>query len=156
MLERARSRARRRGVVFALTADDISVPKLCPVLTLPLRLTGRRSDQSPSLDRLDPQRGYVPDNVRVISDRANRLKGDRTSRELRRLAISGRRELRSDYWLIAEYLEREVGLEAKRTAASNVDGVLLFNLRINGELALTSAYATAVGAVSRVTARRRR
>jgi hypothetical protein len=49
----------------------------------------------------------VDGNVRVISDRANRLKGKRTLNELLDLAERGPPELRSDYRMIATYLQRE-------------------------------------------------
>lgn len=36
----------------------------------------------PSLDRINPDRGYVPGNVQVISFRANTLKNNATREEL--------------------------------------------------------------------------
>ncbi len=42
-------------------------------------------DASPSLDRLEPTRGYVKGNVAVISYRANRIKTDATAEELQRV-----------------------------------------------------------------------
>jgi hypothetical protein len=41
-----------------------------------------RSDNLPSIDRIDPSKGYVKGNVWVISWRANRLKSDATFEEL--------------------------------------------------------------------------
>jgi len=46
---------------------------------------GRRDD-SPSIDRLVPNAGYVPSNIIVMSDRANRIKNDGTAEEHRRIA----------------------------------------------------------------------
>lgn len=43
-------------------------------------------DTSPTLDRLNNAWGYVPGNIAVISHRANKLKGDATAKELRRIA----------------------------------------------------------------------
>lgn len=40
--------------------------------------------RSPSLDRINWKKGYVPGNVRVISQRANLILGDATADELRR------------------------------------------------------------------------
>ncbi|UOF81207.1 restriction endonuclease pacI-beta-alpha-metal hnh motif 1.97A [Caudoviricetes sp.] len=45
----------------------------------------RPNDNSPSVDRLVPHLGYVPGNVRVISWRANILRRDATTRELKKL-----------------------------------------------------------------------
>jgi hypothetical protein len=61
----------------------------CPVLGLPLNytvLTGRPEDNSPSIDRFDNDLGYVHGNVRVISNRANRLKSDGTKEEHLKIA----------------------------------------------------------------------
>jgi hypothetical protein len=74
---------------------------------MPLQILGARSDGSPSLDRIDPGQGYVPGNVRVISDRANRLKGDRSIETLRLLSATAAASLRADYALVAAYVERE-------------------------------------------------
>lgn len=41
---------------------------------------------SPSLDRIEPDLGYVAGNAIVISNRANRLKSDATIDELRAIA----------------------------------------------------------------------
>lgn len=70
----ARARARKRGIPFDLLLEDIVIPPVCPVLGLPM--------DRPSLDRFDPTRGYTPDNIRVISTRANTLKSDGTVAEL--------------------------------------------------------------------------
>jgi hypothetical protein len=83
MIWGAKARAKTRGVPFSLTEDDIMVPERCPVLGVLLeRGEGRPTDYSPSLDRLVPELGYVPGNVQVISNRANRIKADATIAEL--------------------------------------------------------------------------
>ena len=87
--ERARERARDRGLPFMIAKDSINIPPTCPALGLVIELRGQRSASSPSLDQIEPERGYVPGNVRVISDRANRLKGGRNLHQLRRLAETG-------------------------------------------------------------------
>jgi hypothetical protein len=80
----AKRRASERGLVFTIGLKDIVVPEVCPVLGIAL-VPGTRSnyDNSPSLDRKDPARGYTPDNIRVISNRANRFKSDASLGELR-------------------------------------------------------------------------
>lgn len=89
MLTTARNRAKTKGLPFDLTEDDIDIPVFCPVLGIKLERgvegTGR-SDASPSLDRIVPERGYVKGNVVVVSNRANRMKNDGSPEELRRLA----------------------------------------------------------------------
>lgn len=89
MLESARHRAKKRGIEFSITTDDIVIPERCPLLGIPLlRHTGYRSDSNPSLDRIDNSKGYVPGNVQVISLRANRLKSDATLAELIQLTVA--------------------------------------------------------------------
>jgi hypothetical protein len=88
MLQNARVRARRAGVPFTITVNDIVIPTHCPILGIPLFPKQGRGggENSPSLDRVHNSRGYVPGNVIVISNRANRLKSDATVEELRDIA----------------------------------------------------------------------
>ena len=86
-LWRAKARAVRCGMEFALTLEDApDVPVYCPVLGIKLeagRVNGKHNPASPSLDRIDGRKGYVPGNVRIISYRANTLKTNATVAELR-------------------------------------------------------------------------
>lgn len=70
---KAKERCKRSGVMFVIAVSDITVPAVCPVMGIPMTVGGAR-DNSPSLDRIDPSRGYVPGNVCVICYRANRIK----------------------------------------------------------------------------------
>lgn len=84
----ARARAKRKGVPFEISVDDIFVPEFCPVLGIKLeqgRGKGRR-DHSPTLDRIEPSLGYVRGNIAVISGRANTLKSNGTPEEHVRIA----------------------------------------------------------------------
>lgn len=95
MLQRCRGRAARHGIAFDLSEDDVVIPTNCPVLGIPIRagFTGRRGPRpdSPSLDRIRPWLGYVRGNVRVISHRANTLKGDASVYELELVLVDLRR-----------------------------------------------------------------
>jgi len=89
LVRQAKRRAARKELPFDLTADDIVVPDFCPALGIPLyRAVGRKAQgpHSPTLDRIDPDLGYVRGNVRVISARANQIKSDATPSELLRVA----------------------------------------------------------------------
>lgn len=80
----ARDRHRRRGIPFDLKLEDIIIPQMCPVLGIPLIAgTDKFQDASPSIDRLDPTKGYTSDNITVMSFRANALKRDATLDELK-------------------------------------------------------------------------
>jgi hypothetical protein len=86
MVAQAKHRAKLKGVPFSITVSDIVIPDVCPALGISIaRSTGRASDDSPSLDRIVPELGYVPGNIAVISHRANRLKNDATLEEIKRL-----------------------------------------------------------------------
>lgn len=84
-----RARAKRLKIEFKLEPSDIVVPTLCPVLNIPILYgtpSGKRkggSDNSPSVDRINPKLGYVKGNVKVISKRANLLKNNATVEELK-------------------------------------------------------------------------
>ncbi len=77
----ARKRAQRFGVPFDIEPDDIHIPAVCAVLGI--ALDGSSRDRTPSLDRIVPTKGYVRGNIRVISFRANRIKSDASTLELR-------------------------------------------------------------------------
>lgn len=86
MLAEAKKRAKRDGLPFEIIESDIVVPKICPVLGIPLQIgVGFRSENSPSLDKIIPNKGYTKDNICVISYRANRLKSDASLAELEKV-----------------------------------------------------------------------
>lgn len=88
LLSNAKARAKKKRVRFSLTREDIVVPDVCPVLSIPLTISdkGHATDNSPNLDRLDPSKGYVRGNVVVISNKANRIKNNATSDEVQAVA----------------------------------------------------------------------
>lgn len=86
LLTTAKSRAKRLRLPFNLTIENIVIPSECPVLGIPLLTkAGKRTDNTPSLDRIIPDKGYVKGNIKIISWRANRLKCDASLAELIRL-----------------------------------------------------------------------
>ena len=87
MLSSAKDRSRLKNLAFDITIDDISAPITCPVLGIELNWLNRvQANNSPSLDRIIPELGYVRGNVMVISRKANAIKSDATPDELRRVA----------------------------------------------------------------------
>lgn len=79
------ARAKQKGLDVNISPEQMpDIPKLCPVLGIPMGLKGRgwNRDNWPSIDRIDPSIGYVPENIRVISYRANALKSNATSDEV--------------------------------------------------------------------------
>ena len=81
----AKYRAKRRGLEFAISADDLMpAPEFCPVFpTIRLRYgIGPRSAASASIDRKDSRKGYIKGNVTIMSRRANLLKNNASTAEL--------------------------------------------------------------------------
>jgi hypothetical protein len=79
---RAKRRARAKGLPFTITEADIQVPEFCPILGVPLTIIVGENKYSPSLDQIEPGKGYTPDNIQVISNRANMLKNNATVDEI--------------------------------------------------------------------------
>lgn len=100
LLRFAKARAKKYDLEFSLSEDDISVPDACPILGIPLiRGIGKPVPGSPTIDRIDSTGGYTPDNVQVISWRANTLKKDANTEELIKLgawATSMRQKIKEE------------------------------------------------------------
>jgi hypothetical protein len=82
----AKKRAQQKNISFSILKTDIVIPKVCPVLGIPLRMGyGQPLDGSPSIDRIIPELGYTKGNICVISHRANTLKRDGKLHELEKV-----------------------------------------------------------------------
>lgn len=82
-LNSIRERARKKGLDFDLTKEDIVYPLICPILGIPIKIGKfKNQDNNPSVDRIDNHKGYTRNNIRVISKRANSLKSNATIEEL--------------------------------------------------------------------------
>lgn len=79
----ARDRARRMGLAFDLDFKKLLIPDMCPVLGI--KLNDGSFDGKPTLDRLVPDQGYTMANTRIISMKANVLKGDATIEQLEKV-----------------------------------------------------------------------
>lgn len=87
LLEQARQRAKKRGLDFNITQEDIPIPLFCPLLGIPIIVSIANNRQfSPSVDRIDNSKGYVKGNVWVVSYKANSIKRDASYEELRLIA----------------------------------------------------------------------
>lgn len=91
LFEKAKARAKDGDLNFNITVQDIEAAwpadGKCPVLGIELkRGKGSSQDASPTLDRVNPEWGYVRDNIAVISNRANRMKNNARASELERIA----------------------------------------------------------------------
>lgn len=105
----ARTRAKNDGLAFNIEQSDIIIPEYDPVLGGKLtkydgsygykipdlirneefmqrfntREKGESDPNAPSIDRIDPRKGYVKDNFVVTSWRWNNIKRDLTPEELK-------------------------------------------------------------------------
>lgn len=84
MFHCTKQRASLAGLDFTIRVEDIKIPKICPLLGVPItNIFGKgRQQTNASLDRKDSSKGYTPDNIWVISDLANRMKQDATIEQL--------------------------------------------------------------------------
>jgi len=94
-----KSRAKRMGTEFNLDWQDIDIPILCPALGIPI-LVGTNdgmktgpSPHSPSVDRIDNDKGYIKGNIQVLSHKANTMKNSASPQQLVRFA----------YWILRTY-----------------------------------------------------
>ena len=89
----AKNRARKKGLEFTIKPTDIHIPEFCPVFGIKINSVwgGREMNNysranTASLDRIDPRKGYLPDNIIVMSYRANIIKGDGLPGEHRKVS----------------------------------------------------------------------
>lgn len=78
LIYRSRRRAKEIGVECSLEHGDLSIPQVCPIRRTAFVFNSQNHPDAASVDRLDPSKGYVKGNVRVISFLANRCKNNET------------------------------------------------------------------------------
>ena len=89
MHQRAKQRCKKSGLEFNIEVSDITIPDKCPALGIEINMNSGKSGaykNSPSLDRVDNTKGYTKDNIQVISQCANAMKGAASKEELLRFA----------------------------------------------------------------------
>lgn len=83
ILARTKKRAKCKNIDFNLDESDIIIPKICPILEVPLVIgTKGNYEYSPSIDRIDNTKGYIKGNVQIISKKANSMKNSASQEEL--------------------------------------------------------------------------
>jgi len=86
ILKAAKTRAIKQNVQFDITEEDFEIPELCPVLGIKIEFAnGKANDNSPSLDKIIPLKGYIKGNIAIISQRANWIKRDANIDEIEKL-----------------------------------------------------------------------
>ncbi len=83
---KAKARAKQKNIPFSISIDDIPVVTHCPWFGVELKVhRGAPQNDSYSLDRICPEKGYVPGNVQVLSKRANFVKTHASESDVLRL-----------------------------------------------------------------------
>ena len=96
-------RAKKLNLEFTITVEDIielCAASKCPLLGIPLKVAHENRGEghqpnTPSIDRIDPTKGYTKDNVWAISFRANLIKSNATWQELYQLALNLKTKIES-------------------------------------------------------------
>lgn len=83
MLNNAKKRALKLNIEFNLTKEDIIIPDKCPLLEIPF-IVGTKENYlyTPTIDRIDTNKGYVKENIRIITMLANSMKNSATFDQL--------------------------------------------------------------------------
>lgn len=71
-----KGRCKTTGIEFDLIPSDIVIPEYCPALGI--KLVKGSGFNAVSVDRIDNSRGYLPDNIIVVSRLANMIKTSAT------------------------------------------------------------------------------
>ena len=104
LLAAAKHRAKKQELEFDLELSDIVIPHTCPVLGIPI--SKNNGWYAPSIDRLNPTRGYTKDNIVIMSKRANALKSNMLLAEIDALH-KWMHENMSDSWYHDYYMVQE-------------------------------------------------
>jgi len=93
MLSNSKIRAKKKDLPHNIKSKDMEKiwPKnnKCPVLGNNFDMgykKGRSKNYAPSLDRIEPKKGYVKDNIIIVSDIVNRMKQDATLDDLKKIS----------------------------------------------------------------------
>ena len=83
-------RTGRGGMMTKDTWETIAVPEQCPVLGTSLDWSIKKrcgaTTGSPSLDRIDSDKGYIPGNVMIVGLKYNMMKSNSTKEERKKIA----------------------------------------------------------------------
>ncbi len=88
LLRDARCRAKKRNIKFTLTKEELKklVTDTCPILGMKLKIGMDNWQNSPSLDRIDNDKGYIKGNVIMVSHMANSIKNQATPDQIQKVA----------------------------------------------------------------------
>ncbi len=69
LLASIKSKCKSHNIPFDLELSDIVIPTHCPKTGIPLVVHKERGKfyDTPSVDRIDPKKGYTKDNIQIVS-----------------------------------------------------------------------------------------
>lgn len=82
---RTKARAKRKNIEFTIDLEDIIIPDQCPVLGVPFEYGNHALTYS--IDRINPNKGYVKENIIIISNKANMMKSNASFEEIEKLYL---------------------------------------------------------------------
>ena len=68
LLSSIKSKCIKYNIEFNLDLSDIIIPEVCPITKIPLVIHKERGKfiDTPSIDRIDPTKGYTKSNIRFV------------------------------------------------------------------------------------------
>ena len=90
LINASKQRAKNKDRDHSITVEDIKAiypsDGCCPIFGMKLEFNNAGfRENSPSIDRIDSTKGYTPNNIQIISWKANRIKGYASVEELEML-----------------------------------------------------------------------
>ena len=90
LINASKQRAKNKNREHNITVEDIKeiypLDGCCPIFGMKLEFNSAGfRENSPSIDSIDSTKGYTPNNIQIISWKANRIKGYATLQELEML-----------------------------------------------------------------------
>lgn len=80
LIKEVKQRARRSNIEFDLNIKDIKITEHCPYLQIKLVKTG--GENSVSIDRIDNTKGYIKNNIIIVSMKSNSMKSNLSLQEI--------------------------------------------------------------------------
>lgn len=84
LINSTKQSAKLKGLEHTIDVHDLIFPEMCPLLGIPIDYsagTGKTMFK-PSVDRIDPSKGYIKGNVEIMSSLANTMKSKATPEQL--------------------------------------------------------------------------
>ena len=110
MYFRAKKRAIEKNIPFDIELSDLNKVDICPILNIELDWNRNpRTDNTPSLDKIIPEKGYIKGNIRIISNLANMMKSSANFEQLLTFSKNIEKYIKNEE--IVRTIEKEESIE---------------------------------------------